>query len=48
VISTQKGVVATWFLGENHPTLWLIVSSGETHPTLWLVSVRVKITPRYG
>jgi len=21
VISTQKGVVATWSLGENHPTL---------------------------
>jgi len=37
VISTQKGVVATWSLGETHPTLWLIVSSGENHPTLWLV-----------
>jgi len=23
VISTGTGVVATWYLGENHPTLWL-------------------------
>jgi len=35
--STQTGVVATWSLGENHPMLWLFVSSGENHPTLWLV-----------
>jgi len=33
---TQTGVVAKWSLGENHPTLWLIVSSGENHPRLWL------------
>jgi len=31
--------VATWSLAENHPTLWLIVSSGENHLTLWLVWV---------
>jgi len=43
---TRTGVVATWFLGENHPTLGLIVSSGENHPTLWLV--RVKTTPLCG
>jgi len=37
VISTLTGVVATWSLGENHPTLWLIVSLGENHPVLLLV-----------
>jgi len=26
VISTRTAVVATWSLGENHPTLWLLVS----------------------
>ena len=26
---TWTGVVATWSLGENHSTLWLIVSSSE-------------------
>jgi len=31
--------LATWSLCENHPTLWLIVSSGENHPTLWFVWV---------
>jgi len=37
VISTRTGVVATWSLGENHPTLWLIVSSSENHLTLGLM-----------
>jgi len=41
VISTRTGVVVTWSLRENHPTLWLIVNSGKN-------CFVFLITPRYG
>jgi len=48
VISTQTGMVATWSLGENHPTLWLVRFRVKITQRYGWCEFGVKITRRCG